>query len=302
VARQRSPNRDKAFEIYKEHNGEIDLIKISEELNVSAGTVRGWKNKDKWDEKLFGTFQKNTERSDKKIADNNKEKEPVISDKEEVLRNAELTEKQRLFCLYYIKCFNATQSAIKAGYAPESAHAEGSRLLRNVKVKSYIRELKGKMTDSLFIDAMDVLNKYIQIAFADITDYLTFGQREIPVMSMFGPMKDDDGNIITKMVNYVDFEESNLVDGTIISEVKQGKDGVSIKFDDRIKALDKLSQYFDLFPDNFKRKIEEEKIKQSREKLELEKTKVTGTDTETADDGFIEALEGRVVEVWEDEE
>lgn len=302
MARQRSPNRDKAFEIYKKQNGKIDLTKIAEELKISAGTVRGWKNKDKWDETLFGTLQKDTERSNEKIIVKKLKKEPVISDKDEVLKNAELTEKQRLFCLYYIKCFNATQSAIKAGYASESAHAEGSRLLRNVKVKSYIRELKGKMTDGLFIDAMDVLNKYIQIAFADITDYLTFGQREIPVMGAFGPIKDDNGNIMTKLVNYVDFEESHLVDGTLISEVKQGKDGVSIKFEDRMKALDKLSQYFDLFPDNFKRKVEEEKIKQSREKLELEKTKVTGTDTETADDGFIEALEGKVYEVWEGEE
>jgi phage terminase small subunit len=302
MARQRSPNRDKAFEIYKKHNGEKDLIKIAEELYLSPGTVRGWKNKDKWDEKLFGTLQKNTERSNDKKIDKKLKKEPVISDKDEVLKNAELTEKQRLFCLYYIKCFNATQSAIKAGYASESAHAEGSRLLRNVKVKSYIRELKGKMTDSLFIDAMDVLNKYIQIAFADITDYLTFGQREVPIMGPFGPIENEDGEVLTKLANFVDFEESNLVDGTIISEVKQGKDGVSIKFEDRMKALDRLSQYFDLFPDNFKRKIEEEKIRQSREKLELEKTKVTGTDTETADDGFIEALEGRVDEVWEDEE
>ena len=121
-------------------------------------------------------------------------------------------------------------------------------------------------------------------------------------MGPFGPIENEDGEVLTKLANFVDFEESNLVDGTIISEVKQGKDGVSIKFDDRMKALDKLSQYFDLFPDNFKRKIEEEKIKQSREKLELDKTKVTGTDTETADDGFIEALEGKVDEVWEDEE
>jgi len=28
VARQRSPNRDKAFELYKKHDGEKDLILI----------------------------------------------------------------------------------------------------------------------------------------------------------------------------------------------------------------------------------------------------------------------------------
>lgn len=67
MARQRSPDRDKAFEIYKEHNGNIDLVKIAEILNISPGTVRGWKNKDKWEENLNGTLRKeklkNTERS-----------------------------------------------------------------------------------------------------------------------------------------------------------------------------------------------------------------------------------------------
>ncbi|WP_231701366.1 phage terminase small subunit-related protein [Clostridium botulinum] len=47
MARARSSNRDKAFEIYKEHGGNIDLVKIAEILNISPGTVREWKNKDK---------------------------------------------------------------------------------------------------------------------------------------------------------------------------------------------------------------------------------------------------------------
>ena len=38
---------------------------------------------------------------------------------------------------------------------------------------------------------MDVLNEYIKIAFADITNYLTFGQREVEVMGPFGPVKDE---------------------------------------------------------------------------------------------------------------
>ena len=64
MGRARDPNRDKAFEIYSEHNGNIELIEIAERLGVSAGTVRGWKSKDKWEPKINGTFQKkNKERS-----------------------------------------------------------------------------------------------------------------------------------------------------------------------------------------------------------------------------------------------
>ncbi|PFW65292.1 phage terminase small subunit [Bacillus sp. AFS075034] len=58
MARQRSPDRDKAFEIYKASKGEKPLVEIAEELGISEGTVRGWKNKDKWNDKLNGTFRK----------------------------------------------------------------------------------------------------------------------------------------------------------------------------------------------------------------------------------------------------
>lgn len=66
MGRARDPNRDKAFEIYSENNGNIELIEIAERLGVSSGTVRGWKSKDKWEPKIKGTLQKkNKERSKK---------------------------------------------------------------------------------------------------------------------------------------------------------------------------------------------------------------------------------------------
>ena len=69
MPRVRDPNRIRAFEIYKENGGNIDLVEIASQLNLSPGTVRGWKSKDNWDGQLEGTFQKkNTERSKKKGA------------------------------------------------------------------------------------------------------------------------------------------------------------------------------------------------------------------------------------------
>lgn len=63
MARPRDPNRDKAFEIYKQNAGNIDLVEIASQLNISPGTVRGWKSKDKWEQQVNGTLPKNTERS-----------------------------------------------------------------------------------------------------------------------------------------------------------------------------------------------------------------------------------------------
>lgn len=58
MARVRSPNRDKAFEIYKQHNGNIANREISNILDISEKTISGWKVKDKWNEKLNGVLQK----------------------------------------------------------------------------------------------------------------------------------------------------------------------------------------------------------------------------------------------------
>ncbi|MEH7795262.1 terminase small subunit, partial [Bacillus safensis] len=158
-----------------------------------------------------------------------------------------LSEKERLFCLYYVKYFNGTQAALKSGYTKESAHVQASRLLRRERVSSYIKELKGELVENVFVEAMDVLKEYIKIAFADITNYITFGQKEIEVEVGENTTIDADGNEITetlteaRMVNYVDLQDHEMVDGSIITEVKQGRDGISIKLADKMKALDKLA-------------------------------------------------------------
>lgn len=64
MARQRSPDRNKAYEIFKEHNGDITNRKIAEllstsEKTVSEKTVGGWKSKDGWIDKLNGVLHKN---------------------------------------------------------------------------------------------------------------------------------------------------------------------------------------------------------------------------------------------------
>ncbi|MFJ6034302.1 terminase small subunit [Bacillus toyonensis] len=302
MARQRSPDRDKAFEIYKVSKGEKPLIDIAAELNLKPSQIRKWKSQDKWDEQMNGnvTIAKRSVTNVK----NPKTKEKL----KEILEDEELTEKERLFCLYYVKYFNGTQAALKSGYSKDGAHVQASRLLRRERVSSYIKELKGELVENVFVEAMDVLKEYIKIAFADITNYVTFGQKEVPVMGMFGPVKDEAGNELTQMVNYVEFNEADMVDGSIITEVKKGKDGVSIKLADKMKALDKLAQYFDLVPDNFKRQIEEERHKMQMEvqkaqidKIKADTARIKGEDGEEyEDDGFKEALEGKVEEVWDD--
>lgn len=58
MARVRSPNRDKAFDIYEQHNGNIANREIAKILDISEKTISGWKVKDKWNDKINGVLQK----------------------------------------------------------------------------------------------------------------------------------------------------------------------------------------------------------------------------------------------------
>ena len=169
-----------------------------------------------------------------------------------MIENSELTDKQRLFCIYYIRSFNATKAYQKAyGCSYKTAMVEGSGYLRNPKIKSEILKLKQERLDREFLSESDIFQKYMDIAFADITDYLEFGTEEVPVMAIYGPAKIKDPETgeekaLTKVINKVLFKSSSDVDGTIISEVKQGKDGASIKLSDRMKALEWLSGHMNM--------------------------------------------------------
>lgn len=68
-----------------------------------------------------------------------------------------LTEKERIFADEYIKTTNATQSAIKAGYAEKSASSKGCQLLRKVKVRKYIDDVMEKRSKNTIATADEVL-------------------------------------------------------------------------------------------------------------------------------------------------
>lgn len=78
-----------------------------------------------------------------------------------------LTNKQLAFCREYLVDRNATQAAIRAGYATKGAEVTGSQLLRNPKVQSKLTELEKPITEKLEITAEKVLQELANIAFFD---------------------------------------------------------------------------------------------------------------------------------------
>ena len=253
---------------------------IAAKYGVSINTVKSWKKRYAWSRnKKTGCIQKGCTQNKKGAH----KKEAVAEDVSQVVINDELTDQQQLFCLYQSRMFNYTKAYMKAypGCTYASAAVLGSRLMKNQLIRKTIEQLKQNHMNREMLKQEDIFQKYMDIAFADMNDFMSFGQEEIE--TDYGP----------RMVNSVRLKESDQVDGTLITEVKQGRDGVSVKLADRMKAIDWLADHMDIATAEMKAKIE-----QIRAKTAI----MSGTsEEETEDDGFIEALKGEVADVWEEE-
>lgn len=259
----RSPNQkaEKARELYKSG---MKLVEIASQLEVPAGTVRRWKSTYHWDsEQQNERSEKKSERSESK---KNVTDKAVADEVKQVIQNTDLTDKQQLFCIHYIRCFNATKAYQKAyGCGYTTAVTNGPALLGNTRIKEEILQLKQDRLNREFLSESDIFQKYMDIAFADINDF-------VDVSAGFVTAKDN-------------------IDGTIVSEVSNTQSGVKIKLADRMKALQWLSDHMNLATEKQKAEIA------------LLKAKVqTDNGDEVADDGFLEALNGTAAEDWGDEE
>ncbi len=242
----------------------MKLVEIASQLEVPAGTVRRWKSTYHWDgEQQSERSEKKSERSESKKSVT---KKAVADEVKQVIQNTDLTDKQQLFCIHYIRCFNATKAYQKAyGCGYTTAVTNGPALLGNTRIKEEILQLKQDRLNREFLSESDIFQKYMDIAFADINDF-------VDVSAGFVTAKDN-------------------IDGTIVSEVSNTQSGVKIKLADRMKALQWLSDHMNIATEKQKAEIA------------LLKAKVQTDDgEEIADDGFLDALNGTAAEDWGDEE
>lgn len=254
MARAPDETVNKAYELYKSG---MKLVEIANQLNIPDGTVRRWKSEQKWDGERS---MKNNERSSTK-----KKEKPFDDGTRETMLNENLTHEQRLFCIYYSKTFNATQAYINAYKCDyETANANGSRLLVKASVKEEIRRLQEIKRQQIVASVDDVVELHMRIAFADIGNYLSFGREEV---------ESDTGEKIE--INRVKLKESKNADTQIIQEVKQGREGISVKLADKHKSIDWLDRYFLMNPmDRHKIEYDNRKLALEQQKLEPEQQNI----------------------------
>ena len=191
---------------------------IAAKYNVSLNTVKSWQKRYGWSRKKGAP--KKAKRVHPKRESSNSNMQGEEADIEELVENSELTDGQRLFCVYYLRSFNATKAYMKAyDCTYEAALAAGSRMLRNVKVQDEIKKLKQGRLNRELLTEEDIIQKYIDILYADINDYV-----------------DEQNNICL---------DNPFADGTLIKKVSFGSTTNSVELLDKQKALQWLADHMD---------------------------------------------------------
>lgn len=201
---------------------------IAERHGMTKKELEYWKHKDDWENRAETDIAEGKLQNE--IEDNLRDNVPVVKEEtietiQDLLEQADIPDRWKVFVMYYLHSYNIAYAAEKAGYSNPRNCTAGFRALQDSRVKDLISQIKRIMHAEIYITGHDIINEYVKIAFADITEYVEF-----------------DGH-------NVQLRDSSQLDGRLITEVKSGRDGVSIKLADKLKALDRLEKLFDAVPD-----------------------------------------------------
>lgn len=188
-----------------------------------------------------------------------------------------LSEQQQRFCEYYIEGHNKRLALIKAGYETRS-ESYVIRLLHDIRIQKYICWLKARILQEHFINAADIIDAWIRIAFSDMSDFVEISPYSIKL------------------------KPATQIDGQLVKSIKSSRDGVSIELYDKMKALDNLAKYIEDMPSDFKQKLDERKVQLLEEELELKKKMQQASIPVMEDDGFMRAIKESAAAVWEADE
>lgn len=134
-----------------------------------------------------------------------------------------LSARHRSFVDHYILTNNVLKSAIAAGYSPNTAQVNGSRVLSNDKVQKYYKYRISQITAKNDEKISFILSRLQEIASADIRDFV----------NPDGSLKPIDGK----------------VNGRLIQSVKQTSHGTQVVLHSAEKALELMGRYLGMWSD-----------------------------------------------------
>lgn len=163
---------------------------IALKYGVSINTVKSWKKRYEWERKGVHTKEeksvhtKNIKGCTQKHTDRCRKKKAVVEEESAVDENTDLTEKQQLFCVYFVKYLNATKAYLKVYKCSEyAARVNASKMLTNANIKKEIEKLKQNKLNQNYLEAEDIFQKYIDIAFGEVDGFCVRTQEQLKALN-----------------------------------------------------------------------------------------------------------------------
>lgn len=91
-------------------------------------------------------------------------------------QNKQLTPKQQIFCLEYLKDFNATRAAKAAGYSAKTANRMGAENLSKPVIRTFIEKAKAERIERVKYDADDLLRDLLALQKVSLADFIIIDQ------------------------------------------------------------------------------------------------------------------------------
>lgn len=162
-----------------------------------------------------------------------------------------LTNKQKMFCIYYVVEYNATDAAIKAGYSVKTADVIGCENLTKPKIKEYIDHLIAEKATSANVSALDILKQLNTFRNANIADYLKLvtveeysefnkGQMEGMDLEQIKAFKEVVEPVRYQTIQFKDFDELTRDQTACIESIKMGTRGIELKLHGKDWSIDKI--------------------------------------------------------------
>jgi phage terminase small subunit len=161
-----------------------------------------------------------------------------------------LNERQKLFCAEYLKDFNGTHAARRAGYKADNSHIMANYLLKLPKVADRIELLMKRREERTLVQSDKVLKELAIIAFSRITDFL-----KVRPIDSDDETDDDEDEDLGEDLNrepakntykFVDIFDTDSIPEELmaaVQSIKQTKYGVEIRLHDKLKALELIMRH-----------------------------------------------------------
>lgn len=155
----------------------------------------------------------------------------------------ELTHRQEAFVREYVKDYNGTQAAIRAGYSEVTAGQAASRLLKFRKIATAIRFAKQDLLDKSTVDRQWILERLMRVADTQMSDVASWGPDEIQREDRNGVVHVSNG------VSLIPSSELTRAASYSVMEIGNTKEGVKIKLADKNAALMNIAKLVGLVTD-----------------------------------------------------